>query len=216
MGTKSIQRMSELVEDGQSDALWILEPAGFVGNANQADSTEIKPLWYVSLRPAMSILLHDLISGVQNVELNRNVNAQQIYEVIMFLKSHHDWSIFTDDVINSALMWTVKRHLLTTRTTGGMFIKVLDYLHNVAQTQFCPCFWRPNINIFPNCGQPEVAEAVTRNIRGFITRVQKDETVLLKYLGYKTRTELEEERKQRKQHVIYNIANNKGKVNGVQ
>ena len=207
-GTDSLRALADLVEDGQGHALWVLDPAFL--NQQSHDSprasrlhkthrseinSEEKSCWRVSLKPALIRLKRDLIDGLSDTELNRKVNIEQIHSVILYLRVKHDWTSLTDDVIDSAILWTVKRHLPNTRSTGMMFMKVMHYLQNAAQLLSCPCFWRPNLNIFPACTHQDTT-MIAQSISEFYSQVEKDETYFLKYLGYKTRTELEKERRQ--------------------
>ncbi|KAK2152367.1 hypothetical protein LSH36_330g03033 [Paralvinella palmiformis] len=202
-GTESLRHLAQLVEDGQGYALWILEPvlkqtsnsssafwlsrkSGILG---KPDPTANRlPLWRVSLRPAIRILKGDLTSGLKDTGFGRDVDIGVILSLVRFFRAQHDWLIFENEVVDSAIMHTVKRHLVNTRTTSAMFLKVVAFLGKVARTRSCPAFLMPNLNIL-RISDADEAEEVATNIQAFLSAIEQDETHLLKYLGYKSRTE---------------------------
>ena len=212
-GTESLQHLAQLVEDGQGYALWILEPTpkqavsefpvptfwlsrkrGILG---KEDPTQNKlPIWQVSLRPAIRILRRDLVAGLKEDGFGRDVDIDAIQSLVLFFKAQHDWLIFDNDVINSAILCCAKRHLVGAKTTAAMFVKVIAFLGKVARTRSCPSFLMPNLNILRVSDVDEVDEVAT-NVKAFLAAMEQDDTHLLKYLGYKSRTELQRQQKKK-------------------
>ena len=189
-GHKCIDDIVQRIEDGQTlwymDALPVhLDPslqkkARFRGGLRKIYGG-VDRFWKINLSPTRRIILDNVIATLAHHEYKIHMN--EIRNVILAIASEHQWDVVTPSLVDTAIMWSVKRSLAETRSIGRCFHEVAQFLYRTLLSASCPDFLMPNVNIADELNT-ETTGVVVKELEVLITHMQKSPSIILQYIGY--------------------------------
>ncbi len=194
-GKQFLKGVEDYINDGQS--VWFLEAKPVSLNQNVEASARFRGgirkiagsvdrFWTFSFSPLHNRVWKNMCKTCIDHEFK--VNIEDLKLALAMMAKDLRWPYLSLSIIETMMMWALKRHLGNIRSFGEAFLRVTFYIQQSCAVGSCPNFFMPNINMLEPIDQTEVQRAGDE-LYDIISEVLQDDSAILTYVGYAKKKE---------------------------
>jgi len=184
-GQLAIQAIDRLVADGQ--ALWVLDPLGEPCDHPQPPRYRATlrrarahgALWRLNLAPTVNIIRNNAYDFCRKHEFPIDVKGIKL--LLTNMAREHGWDCVDAEVLDHVMMWSLRRHLVETRTNAQMLLHCMKHLALVCRKVMCPHIVCTNLSVL---GGHHTAASTPSDPSPVLNTIHSDPAHILKYIGF--------------------------------